>query len=523
MNIPASPALDNLRFDNVSLRELPTDPERENRRRQIKDAINCHVQPTRVPAPQLIAWSREVAEPLGLDAATCTSPRFARVFAGNELLSGMAPHATCYGGHQFGSWAGQLGDGRAINLGEAITTSGSRLMLQLKGAGETPFSRTADGLAVLRSSVREFLCSEAMHHLGIPTTRALSLCATGRGVWRDMFYDGNPGEEPGAVVCRTAPSFLRFGHFELLAAREEIDLLKQLADFTIEQYFPDIFARAEGKDKYLLWFAEVCNRTATLIVDWMRVGFVHGVMNTDNMSILGLTIDYGPYGWLDSIDPNWTPNTSDSGGRYAYRNQPPIAQWNLLRLANAIYPLIGEAPPLETILHGFVSQYGQQAELMMSNKLGLRQYDAELVDTLQALFGNVEVDMTLFYRTLGQLTPGSFSADDLKDTFYQWDTDSKARLQSWLGKYQATLTQQAVDADTRRQVMQQTNPAFILRNFLSQQAIDKAETGDFTEIHQLLEAARRPYEDLPEFATYRVKRPEWARRKAGCSQLSCSS
>jgi serine/tyrosine/threonine adenylyltransferase len=523
MNIPASTALDNLRFDNVSLRDLPIDPERENRRRQIKDAINCHVQPTPVPAPQLIAWSREVAEQIGLDAAACTSPRFARVFAGNELLSGMAPHATCYGGHQFGSWAGQLGDGRAINLGEAITTSGSRLMLQLKGAGETPFSRTADGLAVLRSSVREFLCGEAMHHLGIPTTRALSLCATGRGVWRDMFYDGNPGEEPGAVVCRTAPSFLRFGHFELLAAREEIDLLKQLADFTIEQYFPEIAARAEGKDKYLLWFEEVCSRTATLIVDWMRVGFVHGVMNTDNMSILGLTIDYGPYGWLDGFDPNWTPNTSDSGGRYAYRNQPPIAQWNLLRLANAIYPLIGEAPPLETCLHEFVNQYSQRAELMMSNKLGLRRYDAELIDTLQALFGDVEVDMTLFYRTLGQLTPDNLSADDLEDTFYQWDADTKRRLQTWLDQYQATLTQQVVDAEARRLVMQQTNPAFILRNFLSQQAIDKAETGDFAEIHRLLEAARRPYEDLPEFADYRVKRPEWARRKAGCSQLSCSS
>ena len=523
MNIPASTALDDLRFDNISLRALPIDPDRENRRRQIKGAINCHVEPTAAPAPQLIAWSQEVAEQLGLDAGTCTSARFAEVFAGNELLPGMAPHATCYGGHQFGSWAGQLGDGRAINLGEVITTNGSRLMLQLKGAGETPFSRTADGLAVLRSSVREFLCSEAMHHLGIPTTRALSLCATGRGVWRDMFYDGNPGEEPGAVVCRTAPSFLRFGHFELPAAREETDLLRQLADFTIDQYFPEIAARTEGKEKYLLWFAEVCNRTAVLIVDWMRVGFVHGVMNTDNMSILGLTIDYGPYGWLDSHDPNWTPNTSDSDGRYAYRNQPPIAQWNLLRLANAIYPLIGEAPPLETCLHEFVNQYSQRAEIMMANKLGLRQYDAELVDTLQTLFGDVEVDMTLFYRTLGQLAPGSFSADDLKDTFYQWDADAKTRLQSWLDQYQATLNRQAVDGDTRRRVMQQTNPAFILRNFLSQQAIDKAQTGDFTEIHRLLEAARRPYEDLPEFADYRVKRPEWARRKAGSSQLSCSS
>ncbi len=523
MNIPASTSLDHLRFDNLSLRELPVDGERGNRRRQIKGAINCLVEPTAAPAPQLIAWSGEVAAQLGLDAAACTSARFAAIFAGNELLPGMEPHATCYGGHQFGTWAGQLGDGRAINLGEAITTDGSRLMLQLKGAGETPFSRTADGLAVLRSSVREFLCSEAMHHLGIPTTRALSLCATGRGVWRDMFYDGNPGEEPGAVVCRAAPSFLRFGHFELLAAREEFDLLRQVTDFTIEHYFPDIAARAEGKEKYLLWFAAVCDRTAALIVDWMRVGFVHGVMNTDNMSILGLTIDYGPYGWLDSHNPDFTPNTSDSGGRYAYRNQPPIAQWNLLRLANAIYPLIGEAPPLETCLREFVTGYSERAEIMMANKLGLRQYDAELIDSLQGLFGDVEVDMSLFYRKLGQLPPNRLSADGIKDTFYHWDVDTATRTQTWLDHYQATLTRQEVDPETRERTMRQTNPAFVLRNFLTQQAIDKAETGDFSEIHRLLEAARQPYADLPEFADYRVKRPEWARSKAGCSQLSCSS
>ncbi len=523
MNIPRNNRLDSLIFDNVSLRALPIDPETKNERRQIREALHALLQPTPCPDPQIVAYSRDVADLLGLDEATCESRQFAEVFAGNQLLSGMQPHATCYGGHQFGSWAGQLGDGRAINLGEVIAADGSSQMLQLKGAGETPFSRTADGLAVLRSSVREFLCSEAMHHLGIPTTRALSLCTTGRSVWRDMFYDGNPKEEPGAVVCRVAPSFLRFGHFEILAARRENQLLKQLADFTINTYFPESAALTDERERYVHWFAEVCDRTAALVVHWMRTGFVHGVMNTDNLSILGLTIDYGPYGWLDSYDPEWTPNTSDSGGRYCYRNQPPIAQWNLIRLANAILPLIDEPAPLENCLQGFAEQYTRRAEAMTASKLGLKTYAEPLATSLFSFLGQVETDMTLFYRALADLPRDDLRANALVDTLYRPDVDALEALQVWLDQYARALKNQGIEDAARRQAMNANNPAFILRNFLAQEAIDRAESGDFAGIHALLEASRRPYDPLPKDSPFNRKRPDWARAKTGCSQLSCSS
>ena len=310
--------LETLCFDNRFVRRLPGDGEPENFRRQVTGACYSRVLPTPVTAPKMVAWSRQAAALIGLDETACRSDRFTRIFTGNDLLPGMDPFAMCYGGHQFGNWAGQLGDGRAINLGEVLTPDKDRWMLQLKGAGPTPYSRTADGLAVLRSSIREFLCSEAMHHLGIPTTRALSLTLTGEPVARDMFYDGHPKEEPGAVVCRLSPSFTRFGSFQILAARQETDILKQLMDYTIETDFPHL--DNTGPDRYLAWFSEVCDRTMALMVHWMRVGFVHGVMNTDNMSIIGLTIDYGPYGWLDNYDPDWTPNTTDAAGRrYAYK------------------------------------------------------------------------------------------------------------------------------------------------------------------------------------------------------------
>ncbi len=306
----AKPATDTstglkFQFDNKFVRELPADPETNNHRRQVLAACFSYVKPRKVKAPELVAFSHEMAAELDLDEANCLSEQFTQVFAGNEILDGMQPHAQCYGGHQFGNWAGQLGDGRAINLGEVINKQGKRFSLQLKGAGETPYSRTADGLAVLRSSIREFLCSEAMYHLGIPTTRALSVVTTGEEVVRDMFYDGRPQAEPGAVVCRVAPSFLRLGSYEIFTSRGDIDTLKQLVDYTIETDFPHL--SEPSKDTYLAWFREICDRTADMVVDWMRVGFVHGVFNTDNTSVLGLTIDYGPYGWIDDYDPNWTP------------------------------------------------------------------------------------------------------------------------------------------------------------------------------------------------------------------------
>ena len=263
------------------------------------------------------------------------------MLAGNRVLPGMQPYAARYGGHQFGHWAGQLGDGRAITLGEIVAADGTRQELQLKGAGRTPYSRTADGRAVLRSSLREFMCSEAMHFLGVPTTRALSLVATGEPVIRDMFYDGHPAPEPGAVVCRVAPSFVRFGNFQIHAAHNETEPAAPARRLRRSRAFP-------GPRTYSALVQEICRRTALLIVDWMRLGFVHGVMNTDNMSILGVTIDYGPYGWLEGYDPQWTPNTTDAPTRrYAYGNQPQIAQWNLARFAEALLPLVGDKAPLE--------------------------------------------------------------------------------------------------------------------------------------------------------------------------------
>ena len=440
----------------------------------------------------------------------------------------MQPHATCYGGHQFGNWAGQLGDGRAINLGEVNTAEG-HWMLQLKGAGPTPYSRTADGLAVLRSSVREFLCSEAMHHLGVPTTRALSLIGTGEDVMRDMLYDGNAGYEPGAVVCRLSSSFVRFGHFQLLTARQEFELLRTFTDFVISREFPHLCKTSStDRDKYVAWFSEVCDRTADLMVHWMRVGFVHGVMNTDNMSILGETIDYGPYGWLEDFDPDWTPNTTDAGQRrYRYGQQPAIGQWNLMQLANAILPLVEDAQPLEEALSGYARRYETGWQAMMAQKLGLKEFDSALNDSLLNLLNAAETDMTLFYRGLAQLNPiASDAANKLADAYYQpeqLNSELLAQQHSWLNQYAQTLKQQAVNEGTRANVMNQANPKFVLRNYLAQLAIDDAEAGDFAAVNTLLDVLRKPYDEQPGREQYAMKRPEWARTRVGCSMLSCSS
>src|SRR5581483_58617 len=395
-----------LRFDNAFARELPADPHTGPQRRQVHGALSSHVQPTPAAAPRLIAYSREMAGILGFGDEDIESPQFAQVFGGNALLEGMQPIAVNYGGHQFGNWAGQLGDGRAITLGEVIDAQGRRWELQLKGAGPTPYSRTADGRAVLRSSIREFLCSEAMHHLGVPTTRALSLVATGEEVIRDMFYDGRPRAEPGAIVCRVAPSFVRFGNFELPASRDDVALLKRLVEFTIRRDFPELMEGGKAIDESIRaeWFAQVCERTARMVAHWMRVGFVHGVMNTDNMSILGLTIDYGPYGWIDDFDLDWTPNTTDAATRrYRFGQQPQIAFWNLNRLAVALLPLFPGEAPLQEGLQRFIDAYGRAERAYIAGKLGLRECrdeDMVLMRELYALLQHAEVDMTLFFRAL---------------------------------------------------------------------------------------------------------------------------
>ncbi|MDO9049214.1 MAG: YdiU family protein [Methylobacter sp.] len=526
--------LDDLIFDNRFIRELPADPQTVNNRRQVFGACYSRVLPTQVANPQMVAYSREVAKLLDLSSENCESDYFTQVFVGNRLLPGMDPYATCYGGYQFGNWAGQLGDGRAINLGEAVNRRGEHWTLQLKGAGETPYSRSADGLAVLRSSVREFLCSEAMYHLGVPTTRALSLILTGEEVIRDMFYNGNPRPEPGAVVCRVAPSFTRFGNFQIFTARGELELLKKLVDYTIRTDFPHLGEPSFGV--YLKWFEEVCRRTAEMIVHWQRVGFVHGVMNTDNMSILGLTIDYGPYGWLENYDPNWTPNTTDAADRrYRFGNQPQIAFWNLGQLANAIYPLIEQVEPLQQAINAYKDTFEQGWQTMVAGKLGLNAYDPaidnELNTELLILLQLVETDMTIFYRKLAMLVMDVELGDEalmapLMEAYYvpeQLTDEYKARLGNWLRRYIKRVQNSGISDVERQKSMNAANPKYVLRNYLAQLAIDKAEQGDFSMVNELLELLRHPYDEQPGKEEFALKRPDWARQRAGCSMLSCSS
>ncbi|MDO9214603.1 MAG: YdiU family protein [Methylococcales bacterium] len=524
--------LDDLTFDNRFIRDLPADEEPLNTRRQVFGACYSRVLPTQVVKPHCVIYAQEVADLLDLSPEVCVSDEFTQVFAGNRLAEGMEAYATCYGGHQFGNWAGQLGDGRAINLGDVINQRGERWALQLKGAGATPYSRGSDGLAVLRSSVREFLCSEAMYHLGVPTTRALSLSLTGEQVVRDMFYDGNPRAELGAVVCRVAPSFTRFGHFQILAARSDEALLKTLADYTIRTDFPEL--GEPSIEVYGQWFTEICRRTAEMVVQWQRVGFVHGVMNTDNMSILGLTIDYGPYGWLENYDPEWTPNTTDAEERrYRFGNQPAIAFWNLVQLANALYPLIKRVEPLKTALTVYEQTFEQGWQAMMAAKLGLSTFDEQLCGELLAILPLVETDMTLFYRKLALVNstlPVAESVADaihqLSDAYYvpeQLTADYLARLTQWLTHYIHRLQQEGVADDSRRVGMNAVNPIYVLRNYLAQLAIDDAEQGDFAKIHELLDLLRNPYNEQADKQQFAAKRPDWARQRAGCSMLSCSS
>jgi uncharacterized protein YdiU (UPF0061 family) len=504
-------------FSNTFVRDLPADPVAVNVPRQVSNACYTRVDPTPVATPRLLAWSDTLGEYLGVSRP---GSQAVEVLGGNRVLPGMQPYAARYGGHQFGHWAGQLGDGRAITLAEMIATDGSRQELQLKGAGKTPYSRTADGRAVLRSSLREFACSEAMFHLGVPTTRALSLVGTGEAVMRDMFYDGHPAPEPGAVVCRVAPSFVRFGNFQILAANNEIEVLKRLVDYTVREHFPGHTPAS--------WYAELCRRTAMLVVDWMRLGFVHGVMNTDNLSALGITIDYGPYGWLEGYDPMWTPNTTDAQGRrYSYGNQPGIAQWNLARLAEALLPLI-ERTELEAGLNAYADTFNEGWRQALARKLGLleqRPEDEELTSRLLEALTESETDFTLFFRRLADVPAAGGDADllsPLMAAFYDQNA-SHERLLDWLRRYAARLGEQRESAGERRARMNSVNPKYVFRNYLAQQAIDALEAGDAGMVERLMRCLQRPYDDQPDFEEYAARRPEWARHKAGCSALSCSS
>lgn len=470
--------------------------------------FHTRLQPTPLPAPYWVGRSRAMARELGLDEAWMASEAALQAFTGNLPLQGAEPLATVYSGHQFGVWAGQLGDGRAILLGEVETADGRSLELQLKGAGRTPYSRMGDGRAVLRSSIREFLCSEAMHALGIPTTRALCVTGSDAPVRRETV-------ETAAVVCRVAPSFIRFGHFEHFCYNDQHEALRRLADFVIDRFYPQCRAgTASGGNAYAALLQAVAERTAELLAQWQAVGFCHGVMNTDNMSILGLTIDYGPFQFLDAFVPGHICNHSDTQGRYAYNRQPNIAYWNLFCLGQALLPLIGEQEHALAALEPYKTLYPQALQRRMAAKLGwdtVREGDNTLMEDSLRLLATGGTDYTIFWRRLSDYVAGA-PADGVRDLFLD-----RAACDAWLQRYEARL--QGLDRKAAAQRMLRTNPAYVLRNHLGEQAIRAAQSGDFSEAGNLLELLESPFETRPGREAYADFPPDWA---AGI-EISCSS
>ncbi|MCC1483107.1 protein adenylyltransferase SelO [Winogradskyella immobilis] len=518
-----------LNISDTFNKELPADPVMENTRRKVFEATHSYVTPQIPLDPKIVHVSKDMLNDIGLDEKSMTSEDFFNIFSGKKVYPQTKPYAMAYAGHQFGNWAGQLGDGRAINLFE-VSHNKKRWALQLKGAGATPYSRQGDGLAVLRSSIREYLCSEAMHHLGVPTTRALSLMLSGNKVLRDILYDGNANYEKGAIVTRLAPSFIRFGNFELFAARKELKNLKVLTDYTIKHFYPEL--GKPSKATYIAFFKTVSERTLKMIVDWQRVGFVHGVMNTDNMSILGLTIDYGPYGWLEGFDFGWTPNTTDAQNkRYRYGNQPNIGLWNLYQLANALYPLIEDTTPLEDILNTYKTNFDIESLQMMRSKLGLElkeNSDKQLISDLEDCLLLLETDMTIFFRLLSNYKKGNSEKgiECIKDAFYKPEEFSEVIQEKWKGwfsAYDSRLGKETILDEERLQKMNAVNPKYVLRNYMAQLAIDKADEEDYSLIETFFNMLQNPYKEQPEYQHWFAKRPDWARHKVGCSMLSCSS
>ena len=478
----------------------------DNRFARLPAAFYRRVQPTPLDRPYLVSISDDAAALLDLTPAQCRSEQFLDLLAGNWLPPGTEPLAMLYAGHQFGTFVPQLGDGRAILLGEIINQKGERWTLQLKGAGLTPFSRTADGRAVLRSTIREYLCSEAMHALGIPTTRALGIAGADEPVYRET-------PETAAVLLRLAPSHVRFGSFEVFYARREHDRIKQLADHVIEAYFPQCSGAPDAYEKFLI---EIIERTARLIAHWQAVGFCHGVMNTDNMSILGLTIDYGPFGFMEAFNPGHICNHSDDQGRYSYENQPYIGLWNCSRLAQALTPLI-DAEKCNAALARYEGAYLAAHGAHMRAKFGLAQSlegDDTLASDLLALLAEHGTDYTIFFRALSTFDAAGDNTT-LRDLMVNRDA-----FDAWAVRYAARLNAENSNAVERRARMNRVNPKYVLRNHLAQMAIEKADKNkDFSEIDRLLAVLRRPFDEQPNFETYAAPPPDWAKDIA----VSCSS
>ena len=505
-------SLDSLDWRERFVEETPGDSVSGGGPRQVPGACWSKVEPTPVPNPTLRLWSDELAEILGIE-------RGGEVFlGGNRIADGMSPYAQRYGGHQFGNWAGQLGDGRAITLGE-VDTGEQILELQLKGSGVTPYSRFADGKAVLRSSIREFLCSEAMHHLGVPTTRALSLVTTGEDVVRDILYNGNPAPEDGAIVCRVAPSFIRFGSFQIHAMDGNRTALQALVKHTVKHHFNG--HSVEDDDGILKWTKHIARETALMIADWMRVGFVHGVMNTDNMSIHGLTIDYGPYGWIEDFDLGWTPNTTDAGRkRYRFGNQADIGGWNIARFLEAVSPLMERPENLNDVMDVYYHEYQEVHTRMWMDKIGIDDYkqnEIDLVADLIPLLESSNIDMTIFFRLLSNLEAPDVEL--LNFAFYSPEKIPVEKWNEWLNRWW-----ECAKGAPNRGKMRGVNPKFVLRNWMAQLAIDAAEKGDYTVAEELHYLLKSPYSEQSEYESkWFQKRPEWAEHRVGCSMLSCSS
>ena len=476
-----------------------------NRFARLGQAFGTRLSPQPLPAPYWVGASRAAARELGLEDHWLQSPAALEAFTGNLPLAGSVPMASVYSGHQFGVWAGQLGDGRACLLGEVETgNAGQGLEIQLKGSGRTPYSRMGDGRAVLRSSIREFLCSEAMHGLGIPTSRALCVTGSDAPVIREDV-------ETAAVVTRLAPSFIRFGHFEHFASQNRVGDLRTLADEVIERFYP---ACREQANPYAALLGEVTRRTAHLIALWQSVGFCHGVMNTDNMSILGLTIDYGPFQFLDAFDPGHICNHSDHEGRYAFDRQPSIGHWNLFCLGQALLPLIGEQEPALAALETYTDTFNAALEQNLRAKLGLPDAQGEddaLIGDLLGLLAAGQVDYTIFWRRLCAFKAGAAN-EPVRDLFLQ-----REAFDAWAARYTARLG--ADDAAARERRMLAVNPKYVLRNHLGEQAIQKARNKDFSEVQTLLTLLQAPFEEHPGFEDRAGFPPEWASR----IEISCSS
>jgi uncharacterized protein YdiU (UPF0061 family) len=463
--------------------------------------------PTPLPAPYFVAASAQAAALVGLDPAELANEDFVATFTGNKVPARAKPLAAVYSGHQFGVWAGQLGDGRAILLGELSGPQGP-MELQLKGAGLTPYSRMGDGRAVLRSSIREFLCSEAMAALGIPTTRALIVTGSDQGVLRETV-------ETAAVVTRMSPTFVRFGSFEHWFYRDKPEQLRTLADYVIASFYPEL---AGQPNPYKALLAEVSRRTAHMIAQWQAVGFMHGVMNTDNMSILGLTLDYGPFGFMEAFDSQHICNHTDQQGRYSYANQPQIGHWNCYALGQALLPLIGTVEDAQDALDVYQPEFARKIDELLHAKLGLRtveEDDRSLLDAMFTLMQNNHVDFTQFFRMLGKLKVDNPANDTaLRDLFIE-----REAFDAWAVGYRTRLRRENSDDCERQQAMDRTNPKFVLRNYLAQIAIEKAQNKDFSEVARLLAVLENPYDEQPGNEAYAALPPDWASHL----EVSCSS